>query len=241
MEATRRIERDHDLAPVADTAAALIGQCLTRAHVLGLAVEQETDFHAWARELAMAPGIRAVSPAFDPDYCDLSQAYWLRLHDDGQLVGTIAGKRLRGSFLEMQRSGELWLGRRAREHARLALSFPVSVPHIAGTLGYFGALWLHPDIRGAGLAGVMARMMRALAMQEWDLDWCCGGVLEELARRQIPTRIYGYAHCVRISDRIHFPVTGSHEVLYMPWESRAEWLQSSRHFLGMRPAAAAMQ
>lgn len=224
---------------IVSTADALIALGKTRARTLGLEIVQESDFHAWARELAAAPGITAVSKAFNPDYCDLTNALWLRLHDGRQLLGTIAGKRLTGDFLALQRSGALWFGRRSNEFEPLALEFPPSVPDIKGRLGYFGALWLHPQTRGTGLAGIMARMMRAVAMREWDLDWLCGGVLEALARAQVPTRVYGYAHCVRISGKIRFPVTGTDEVLYMPWESRNEWLASSRLFVAERDATVA--
>lgn len=226
---------------VAATADAVIAHGRDRALELGLAIERETDFRAWVRALGEAPGITAVSQAFDPDYCDLQQACWLRLHDGRQLLGTIAGKRLIGDYLALQRSGALWFGRRAGEFEPLALDFPDTVPDIRGRVGYFGALWLHPEIRGAGLAGVMARMMRAQAMRAWDLDWLCGGVLEGLARAKVPTRVYGYAHCERISATIRFPVTGTDEVLYMPWESRREWLASSQDYIAARPAAVAAQ
>ena len=105
------------------------------------------------------------------------------------------------------------------------------MPDLRGNLGYFGALWLHPEVRGLGLAGPMARLVRAMAMRAWDLDWLCGGVLQDLALRGIPTRVYGYAHCVRISSEILFPVTGAPAVLYMPWESRGEWLASTDGYL----------
>ena len=228
---------------VLPTASALIAHFLEAVAAVDLRVERETDLGAWARELGQAPGITAVSQAFDPDYCDLTDAFWLRLHDGRRLLGTIAAKKQVGDFLALQRSGELWFGRRAAEFGPIPLSFPADIPPLRGDLGYFGALWLHPDTRGIGMASVMARLVRAMAMRDWNLDWLCGGVLEGLALRDVPIRVYGYAHCVRISEEILFPVTGAPAVLYMPWESRREWLDTSTGFLARQqvamPAAAA--
>jgi len=192
---------------------------------------EHDDFESWKAELARAPATLMVNPAFDPAYCDLSRARVLQLRAGDDTVGVIAGKAIDGDFVELMRSGALWYGREAGAAQQVAVSAPPEVPALAGRLAYFGGLWLHPRVRGTGLSSLLPRLIRAIAVRDWLPDFLCGGVLEALAIREIPTRVYGYAHCVQIGQAVHFPLTGKKENLFMPWESLTEWLALSQVYL----------
>lgn len=222
-----RYNTDHE--SIADDICILLASLVGRA---GLQVRLKQDFAEWVDVLNHAPGTTAVSPAFDPDYCDLTDGFWLELSDGSPWpVGTITAKLVLGDFMQLVASGELWYGHRTEPRHAMPLINVASLPRLRGRIAYFGGLWLHPDYRGHGLVSVMPRLVRAMARRKWAADWHCGGVLKPLADRSLPLRYYGYAQMVQVTDQAFFPVTGKRESWYVPWESPQEWAATSERYL----------
>ena len=219
--------------PIHDSLAEEISILLaSKVGQIGLRIRVKDDFEEWAYVLRNAPATTAVSPAFDPDFCDLEDALWLELRDGGEWpVGTITCKLVAGDFLQLVASGELWYGRRTgSEHAMRLLDGP-GLPTLRGQIAYFGGLWLHPDYRGHGMATYMPRLIRAMARRRWRADWHCGGVLKQLADRNLPIKNYGYANIVQVTDGQYFPVMAREDSWYVPWESPEEWAETSRRYI----------
>ena len=222
-----RFNADHDA--IAD---ALCLQLASQVGQIGLRVRIRHDFNEWVHVLSHAPGTTAVSPAFDPDYCDLDDGFWLELTDGSEWpIGTITAKLVLGDFLQLVGSGELWYGRRTEPRHAMPLLERRSMPPLRGRIAYFGGLWLHPDYRGQGLVSTMPRLVRAMARRKWGADWHCGGVLKPLAERNLPLRYYGYAQMAQVTDTQFFPVTGKVESWFVPWESPEEWAATSERYL----------
>lgn len=214
------------------------------AHIvqLGGLVEIRSDFDAWVDFIASRT---AVNPAFNPDYHDLTEAFWIRLAVGGETVGTVATKYLHGSFFEFMRSGELWFGRRTTGEHRIDLNERDNAPNLSGHLCYYGALWLHPSCRGTGLSGLMSKLNRCIGMSRWTPEWNCGGVFQPIAAKQLPKRVYGYPNCERVAHDIWFPPTGRREDIFTPWESQAEWSDIAKLWVletleSMQPAVTPM-
>lgn len=199
---------------------------------VGLQVRVRHDFAEWVHVLSNAPNTTAVSPAFDPGCCDLSEGFWLELRDGSEWpVGTITAKLVLGDFMQLVASGELWYGRRTELCHAMPLINVEALPRLRGRIAYFGGLWLHPDYRGHGLVSIVPRLVRAMARRKWAADWHCGGVLKPLADRKLPLRYYGYAQMVQVTDQAYFPVTGKRESWFVPWESPQEWAMTSQRYL----------
>ena len=41
---------------------------------------------------------------------------------------------------------------------------------ISGRVGFSGAAWVHPDVRGLGLSHILPRIAKALALTRWNVD-----------------------------------------------------------------------
>jgi hypothetical protein len=106
-----------------------------------------------------------------------------------------------------------------------------ALPTLRGRIAYFGGLWLHPDYRGYGMATLMPRLIRAMARRKWRADWHCGGVLKPLAERNLPIKNYGYAHMAQVTEAQYFPVMGREESWFVPWESPAEWAETTARYI----------
>jgi hypothetical protein len=182
-----------------------------------------------------ADGATIVNPAFDPDYCDLNpgNSFWSAITDDtGSVVGCVASKLVNTEdFRDDISTCSLWLGRRVDPDAEpMSLLLPEAVPLISGRVAFHGGLWLHPKVRGLGLAHLIPRMARAAAERRFNADWHCGFVFGALGNANVPVKAYGYSHCELAVDG-YFPVTQKAEKLYLPWDSREEWIAASLNWM----------
>lgn len=189
------------------------------------------DIRDWGDIMRNADGATIVNPAFDPDYCDLDRdnSFWSAIIDEvGTVVGCVASKQVTtDDFRDDISSCSLWLGRETDPNeAPMNLLLPSHVPHIAGRVAFHGGLWLHPNVRGMGLAHLIPRMARAAAERRFSADWHCGFVFGALGDAKVPVKAYGYSNCELAADG-YFPVTKQREKLYLHWDSREEWAQAS--------------
>ncbi|MBU0726217.1 MAG: hypothetical protein KJ904_06250 [Alphaproteobacteria bacterium] len=195
---------------------------------LGLSLTVETDMSAWVQVMRNAPKMSAVNPTFDPSQSHLhpGNSFWLRVTDNGETIACISNRLfITEDYISLKRSLRLWYDLKPvliREPINVVIGD--HVPHISGRVGHHGGLWVHPDWRGHGLAGLLPRLTRALSMRHFDVDWHCGIALKPIAARGLPLKAYGYPHMDLCIDG-YFPVTDQQEEIYMGWITRPEMLK----------------
>jgi hypothetical protein len=78
----------------------------------------------------------------------------------------------------------------ARPGERCDVSAPGST-RIRGKAVYSGGTWFRPDFRGRGLASIVPRLGRALALSRWNTDYAFSFVQRMLVEKKVP-RSYGF-------------------------------------------------
>lgn len=80
--------------------------------------------------------------------------------------------------------------RQAGRCERCDVSAPTSVC-IKGRVVYSGGTWFRPDFRGRGLASIVPRLGRAIALSRWDTDYAFSLVQRPLVEKRV-ARSYGF-------------------------------------------------
>jgi hypothetical protein len=197
----------------------------------GLNLAIEADVAGWAAHMRTAPATKGVNPTFDP-HCsrvDARNSFWVNVRDGDGTVACGAGRLFEtGDYLELKRSLRLWFDREPLPYqGRLELIVPEGTPFIAGRVGHEGGLWVHPAHRKRGLSMLVPRLVRAICLGRFAVEWQCGVNFDDLTRSGLPTGAYGFPHCVPCLDTF-FPPTGRNERMHMVYMSRAELLAVQR-------------
>jgi GNAT superfamily N-acetyltransferase len=220
----RAATENHDVLDLVDAAMEWLDS-----RSLQLAIEP--DVAGWAAHMHRAPATKGVNPTFDPAFCavDRRNSFWVNITHEGRTIACGAGRLFEtDDYLELKRSLRLWFDRAPvpfRE--RLTLIVPEDVPFIAGRVGHEGGLWVHPAHRKCGLSFLIPRLVRAICLGRFAVEWQCGVNFDDLTRSGLPTSTYGFPHCVPCIDGF-FPPTGRHERMHMVYMSRAELLAIQR-------------
>jgi GNAT superfamily N-acetyltransferase len=197
----------------------------------GLELAIEPDIAGWAAHMRAAPATKGVNPTFDPrcSRVDRRNSFWVNVLARGETVACGAGRLFEtDDYLELKRSLRLWFDREPVPHrGRLELIVPDATPFIAGRVGHEGGLWVHPAHRKRGLSMLVPRLVRAICLGRFAVEWQCGVNFDDLTRSGLPTGAYGFPHCVPCLDGF-FPPTGRHERMHMVYMSRAELLSVQR-------------
>ena len=103
---------------------------------------------------------------------------------------------------------------------------------IAGSVVFSGGTWFHPACRGRGLASIVPRISRAIALARWRTDFAFSLVLKPLIDGGIAAH-YGFPHVEYAVDWNNGPA-GRDLRFALVWISRAEFLadldrQTDRH------------
>src|SRR6266700_2750852 len=158
---------------IADTAARDRGVRLRlRADFEALVALNERNRDSWP----------ALAPVFNPEFSNLrlGSAFWLEAVDDKEeTVATHAARFFDWEYTTL--AAELRSLRVFYENPapRVAAGEVIEVEApsaalIRGRVTYGGAVWVHPDFRGKGLAALMPRISRAYAYSRWDTAWTWG-------------------------------------------------------------------
>lgn len=81
-------------------------------------------------------------------------------------------------------------GKQARPGERCIVTAP-SARRITGHVVYSGGTWFRPDFRGRGLASIVPRMGRAIALSRWNTDFAFSFVKRVLVDKGV-ARSYGF-------------------------------------------------
>jgi len=103
-----------------------------------------------------------------------------------------------------------------------------SARKIAGKVAYTGAHWCRPDFRGKGLPGITPRVARALAIAQWDVDFACTLMLEDVFSRGVARRA-GYLNSEWSVELKNTPL-GTHTAALL-WNDRGEIVADLAGFL----------
>lgn len=220
----RAATENHDVLDLVDAALEWLD-----ARALQLAIEP--DVAGWAAHMRQAPATKGVNPTFDPTFSLLGRrnSFWVNIMHEGRTVACGAGRVFEtDDYLELKRSLRLWFDREPVPFRdRLELIVPEGRPFIAGRVGHEGGLWVHPAHRKRGLSFLIPRLVRAISLGRFAVEWQCGVNFEDLTKSGLPVSAYGFPHCVPCIDGF-FPPTGRPERMYMVYMSRAELLAIQR-------------
>lgn len=178
---------------------------------LGLRLRISTDFD---RMIELSKEQRenwpAPSPAFDPQYCQLTDdnAFLIECVDDfGDTVVTSAGRVYDHgdrSLAEDLRALRIFYDD-ARPHVatdRVEVT-AASAHHIFGRAGYSGAVWVRPDYRRHGLTKIIPRLTRSVLLTRWNTPVFWATISPHLDAIGV-TRAYGSWH-VENGINLHMP------------------------------------
>jgi hypothetical protein len=220
----RAATENHDVLDLIDAALEWLDR-----RQLQLAIEP--DLAGWAAHMRQAPATKGLNPTFDPAFSLIGRrnSFWVNIMHEGRTIACGANRVFEtDDYLELKRSLRLWFDREPvpfRE--RLDVIVPDGVPLIAGRVGHEGGLWVHPAHRKRGLSFLIPRLVRAISLGRFAVEWQCGVNFEDLTKSGLPVTAYGFPHCVPCIDGF-FPPTGRNERMHMVYMSRLELLAIQR-------------
>jgi hypothetical protein len=169
----------------------------------GITLSLEDDFEAL---LALNEANRAhwypLAPSFDPRVgaVHAGNGFWICGRDDnGDAVLTQVVRHFPmtdttlASELDNLRVFYADPARQARPDESCQTS-AASAARIGGSVVYSGGTWFRPDFRGRGLASVVPRLGRSIALSRWNTDYAFSLVERRLVEQNLPRR-YGF-RCV---------------------------------------------
>ena len=82
---------------------------------------------------------------------------------------------------------------RQAQRGETCASSAAAAPVISGSVVYSGGTWFRPDYRGRGLASIVPRMGRTIALSRWNPDYLFSLVQRQLVEKGMARR-YGFRH-----------------------------------------------
>jgi hypothetical protein len=140
-----------------------------------------------------------LAPSFDPrnGAVDSANGFWIcGRNEDGEPVLTQVVRHydMRNSTLAAElESLRVFYGdpqRQSGAYETCAASAPTA-DRISGSVVYSGGTWFRPDLRGRGLASIVPRLGRSLALSRWNTDFAFSLVQRKLVDKGIARR-YGF-------------------------------------------------
>jgi hypothetical protein len=168
----------------------------------GIYLSLEDDFDAL---LELNEANRAhwhpLAPSFDPRNGAINgdNGFWiLGRNEDGEAVLTQVVRYFPMQQTTLTRELEslrFFYGDPARQSRRgeTCTSSAAAAPEISGHVVYSGGTWFRPDYRGRGLASIVPRMGRTIALSRWNVDYAFSLVQRRLVEKGIARR-YGFRH-----------------------------------------------
>jgi hypothetical protein len=214
----------------------------------GLTLHVLRDFRRYVA-VRHAYGDHHLNQAFDPSHARIgNRDFWLRVDDgDDKPVATFCMRTLQvDDFYAVIRTQSLWFGARPTlVDPRYVVS--CLIPSFGGAVGHGGGLWIRPDQRGhRGLAQLLPRLARALALRNHDIDHDSAMLLnsaqaadaEKVRRRAAAAaRTYGYARAEPFV-RGWFPPEQRDATMHLCHATRQEAINSLHEPASLRLLAA---
>jgi ribosomal protein S18 acetylase RimI-like enzyme len=175
------------------------------------------------------------APNFDPRYNSLEgKGFWLNVRkhgsrsaeDEREMIGHCAVRVWRNARL-----ADLFIGNRFLQErdSGSAIRFDCSeTAHVAGTLGYIGAGWVHPEFRHRGIMGLLATFVQLHLLDHYYADYVFGLIDDKTAHAGIGARAYRFHHHHR-GIVWHWPGHGDLPG-WLIYNTRAEMMEELRRF-----------
>ncbi|GAB1817665.1 GNAT family N-acetyltransferase [Herbidospora sp. RD11066] len=154
-----------EVRELADVCAAWTARRDLRLHL-------DDDLHTWAATVFTAMGPDGVNPTFDPARSRITpgSAFHLQVTDAlGDVIACGAGRLfVTDDFAPLIGSLGLWFD---PVPEGMSAGTTPDLPTLSGRIGHVGGLWVHPRLRGSGLSLMLARLIRAVALDRFDAGW----------------------------------------------------------------------
>ena len=144
----------------------------------------------------------SLYPIFDPAHTHQQPGSgfgFIGRNAEGEVVATQGARFLElgaGSLKAEAESLRIFYGDRERPaQARCSMPAPIAGA-ITGNVVYSGTTWFRPDHRGRGLASILPRLSRALALTRWNTGFTISFIDWALVERGV-AKAYGYRNLDR--------------------------------------------
>jgi len=208
----------------------------------GVFLSLETDFHEFLRvNEENHAHWHPLPPNIDPRFNELGpeNSFWIRGRNAaGESVLTGAVRLYR--FTETSLKEEL-------ESLRLFYRYPMaqqcpgercvvtapSAQRLVGQVLYSGGVWFRPDFRGLGLASIVPRLARTIALSRWNTDYAFSLVGRKLVEKGV-SRSYGFRN-IEFSVDWYDSIYGAHFPLALVWIDRDDFIFDLETTLVLQP------
>jgi hypothetical protein len=165
----------------------------------GVYLSLENDFDALlALNEANRRHWHPLAPTFDPRYgAHAGNGFWIcGRNEDGEPVLTQVVRHFDMSdttlAAELEKLRVFYCDPQRQSAAgETCSSSAPAARKISGSVVYSGGTWFRPDLRGRGLASIVPRLGRSLALSRWNTDHAFSLVLRKLVEKGIARR-YGF-------------------------------------------------
>jgi len=163
----------------------------------GVSVEIRPGMKGYKLASFGVQGKRMGNPEFDEDLHHLTpeNSFWIRFRDaDDVTAAFICARKIETSSLKQLCSDySLWYGPKIKVHEPLDVSVCEKQDDIGGTLIFDGSMFVASEYRGRSFSWCLSRLLRCVAMDQWEPDHYFGFSLPSIAKSRLPVYSYGYA------------------------------------------------
>lgn len=203
----------------------------------GVVAHLETDLALRKRRVAAADdptwsGGR-TQPTFDPDGCE-GDAFWIDVRPTDVDGGAVAGDagmlahcavRIFSATSVHALFTDGPLSRPWGAGFRMGVASGADLRDMVGTLAYTGAAWVHPSLRGRGLAGLLQLRSAIVLLERGDVDLIFASIRDAAAKAGMPER-YRFAR-LRGGLELDVPRAGT-QPLWLAFNGREDMLDELR-------------
>lgn len=207
----------------------LLAEGATRRRGLHLSIEDDFDALLAVNEANRAHW-HPLAPSFDPRHGAVhpGNGFWIRGRtDEGDTVLTHVIRHFQmtdttlAAELESLRLFYRDPQRQAQPHETCCVKV-AAARQIRGSVVYSGGTWFRPDIRGRGLASIVPRLARSIALARWNTDFAFSLVACPLVEKGLARR-YGFRLVERGVDWRNSSA-GSHIEFALVWIGQDDFL-----------------
>lgn len=185
------------------------------------------------------PGHIVYPKTHDPEHCYLTpgNSFWVSFVDRGTArpVVVAAHKIIETRSL----AGEIYTHRAFGNLGPIIDTYDIGIqdglPQLAGRMGTTGGIVMHEDWQKRGLASQIARVVQALSIRHFEIDYQFNFTIDSPERRRFVKNGYGIEHSV-LATTGTTPINGKTVGVMLNWSSRQEILGRMKRELDERKA-----
>jgi hypothetical protein len=205
----------------------------------GVYLSLSTDLHELVGiDSLNPPGWAPLRPVFDPNASDIpnGQAFWIRGTDeDGNIVLTHCGRLFSwpGTTSLRDEVQSLHFFYRDPQQRQMlgenCVAETMDMSCVTGRVVFGGAHWVHPKMRGRGLAYFAPRITRAIGLTTWYMDYAASMAHARYVANGID-KTYGWRHVDNGIVRWSRPAANEFIEARFGWMTRDEVVEDLEEF-----------